>query len=134
MVIEKKYHFYAAHRNPAGGKKCGRIHGHTYDVQCNFEFLSCDENGITCLFSDIDAQVEPIIKGLCHWFIIYKKDPLCKILLDNSEDIKVVDFITSAENLAKYIFERIKNETGLPIIQIILQETKSSRIIYEIKS
>lgn len=38
MIIQKKYHFYAAHRNKAGGEKCGRIHGHTYDVVCYFKF------------------------------------------------------------------------------------------------
>ena len=31
--IEKKYHFYAGHRNKSAGEKCGRLHGHTYDVE-----------------------------------------------------------------------------------------------------
>ena len=61
MVIEKKYHFYAAHRNKGGGIKCGRIHGHTYDVKCHFKFNEINESGISCLFSDIDKLVEPII-------------------------------------------------------------------------
>jgi 6-pyruvoyl-tetrahydropterin synthase len=51
MKISKTYHFYAGHRNKAAGKKCGRIHGHTYDVTCVFEFTNLD-NGITMLFSD----------------------------------------------------------------------------------
>ena len=38
MKIEKKYHFYAAHRNKKADEKCGRIHGHTYKVKCIFEF------------------------------------------------------------------------------------------------
>ena len=53
MIIEKKYYFYAAHRNLSAGEKCGKIHGHTYDVVCYFKFDKI-ENGITMLFSDID--------------------------------------------------------------------------------
>lgn len=131
MVIEKKYHFYAAHRNHAGGVKCGRIHGHTYEVRCNFKFKVLNDGGITYLFSDIDKLVEPIIKDYCHWFLIYEKDPLVDILELANEPIKKLPFETSAENMAMWLYTRIKNETGLPITKIELAETKSSNVIYE---
>ena len=134
MVIEKKYHFYAAHRNHAGGEKCGRIHGHTYNVKCFFKFDQINEGGITCLFSDIDKLVEPLIKSYCHWFLIYEFDPLVSFLELANEPIKKMPFETSAENMAIWIFNQIKNETKLPIIRIELAETKSSKAIYEIKS
>jgi 6-pyruvoyltetrahydropterin/6-carboxytetrahydropterin synthase len=131
MIIEKKYHFYAAHRNHAGGVKCGRIHGHTYEVKCHFEFNQINDGGITCLFSDIDKLVEPIIKEHCHWFLIYEKDSLCEVLELINEPILKLPFETSAENMAIWLFNRIKNETALPIYRIELAETKSSNIIYE---
>lgn len=131
MIIEKKYHFYAAHRNKAGGEKCGRIHGHTYEVKCYFEFKTKNEAGITYLFSDIDKLVEPIIKDYCHWFLIYEKDPLVELLELADEPIIKLPFETSLENLAIWLFTRIKNETKLPIIKIELAETKSSKVIYE---
>jgi 6-pyruvoyltetrahydropterin/6-carboxytetrahydropterin synthase len=130
MVIQKKYHFYGAHRNHAGGVKCGRIHGHTYRVVCKFKFTTINESGVTCLFSDIDKLVEPIIKEHCHWFLIYEKDPLVEILELANEPIKKLPFETSAENLAVWLFTRIKNETQLPIFQIELQETESSTVVY----
>ena len=102
MVIEKKYHFYAAHRNPAGGEKCGRIHGHTYEVVCSFRFQKINEGGVTCLFSDIDALVEPIIKEHCHWLLLFEEDSLVEILTKAKEQIKVLPFVTSAENLSIY--------------------------------
>jgi hypothetical protein len=43
-------------------------------------------------------------------------------------------FITSAENLSIWLFNRIKTETKLPISRIDLAETKTSKVIYEIKS
>lgn len=131
MEIEKKYHFYAAHRNPAGGEKCGRIHGHTYDVVCYFKFNKINEGGITTLFSDIDLLVEPIIKEHCHWFLLWENDHLCDLLNLANEPYLKLPFITSAENLALWLFTRIKNETKLPISKIELAETKSSKVIYE---
>ena len=131
MVIEKKYHFYAAHRNKGGGVKCGRIHGHTYDVKCHFKFKEINESGISCLFSDIDKLVEPIIKEYCHWLLLHEKDSLVDILQKANEPIKLMQFETSAENMSLFFFTRIKNETKLPIIKLELAETKSSNITYE---
>lgn len=128
MVITKKYHFYAAHRNPAGGEKCGRIHGHTYDVVCHFKFSEIN-NGITMLFSDIDAIVEPIIKQYDHYLLLDHNDLLCELLNLANEPFIELPFETSAENLSYWIFNQIKKE--LPIFKIELAETKSSNIIYE---
>ena len=131
MVIEKKYHFYAAHRNKGGGIKCGRIHGHTYDVKCHFKFTEINESGISFLFSDIDKLVEPIIKEYCHWLLLYEKDSLVNVLQMENEPYISLPFETSAENMSLFLFTRIKNETKLPIIKLELAETKSSNITYE---
>jgi len=129
FIINKKYHFYAAHRNPEGGEKCGRIHGHTYEIECDFNFQS-KTNSITCLFSDIDALVEPILKGYCHYFLLWEEDPLVPVLDMMGEEYKKLPFITSAENLCVWLATRIVNETDLPLTQISLAETKSSKVIY----
>jgi|TARA_R110000803_G_scaffold57599_5_gene115575 6-pyruvoyl-tetrahydropterin synthase len=130
MKIEKKYYFYAGHRNKTAGEKCSRLHGHTYDVKCifNFEIMT---DGITMLFSDIDKKVEPIIKYYDHYFILWEKDPLCDLLKYSNEPYREVPFETSAENMAIWIFNRIKNEAKMPITRIELAETKTSKIIYE---
>jgi 6-pyruvoyl-tetrahydropterin synthase len=114
----------------AGGQKCGRIHGHTYEVICHLQFNEIDNGGVTCLFSDIDKLIEPIVKEHCHWFLLYEKDPLCDVLRLANEPFKELPFITSAENMAIWLFTRIKNETKLPIIKIELAETKSSNVTY----
>ena len=129
MIIEKKYHFYAAHRNKQAGEKCGRIHGHTYDVICHFKFNEI-KDGVTMLFSDIDKVVEPIIKQYDHYFLLYENDPLCDMLNLINEPYIKLPFETSAENMSVWIFNQIRNK--LPIIKIQLAETKSSNVIYEI--
>jgi len=130
MQIQKKYHFYAAHRNKEAGEKCGRIHGHTYDVVCYFKFEEM-KNGVTMLFSDIDNKVEPIIKSYDHYFLLYEQDSLCSALELVNEPFIKLPFETSAENMAIWLFTRIKNEAQLPIVRIELAETKSSNVIYE---
>lgn len=126
--IVKRYHFYAAHRNKQAGEKCGRLHGHTYEIVCHFEF---DElhNGITMLFSDIDAIVEPIIKQYDHYLLLHNEDPLCEILELHNEPFIECPFETSAENLSLYIFAQIKQH--LPIVKIEVAETKSSNVVYD---
>jgi len=132
MIIEKKYHFYAAHRNKNADEKCARLHGHTYQIKCYFKFEEINiKSGVTMLFSDIDKLVEPIIKSYCHFLLLHDKDTLCEVLeLENEPFIKL-PFETSAENLALWIFTQIKNETKLPIVKIELAETLSSTVVYE---
>lgn len=128
MKIVKRYHFYAAHRNKKAGPKCGRIHGHTYDVVCHFEFNQIID-GVTMLFSDIDKIVEPIVKQYDHYFLLYEKDPLAELLTLAGEPFISLPFETSAENMSMWIFNQIKNH--LPITKIELAETKTSNVIYE---
>jgi 6-pyruvoyl-tetrahydropterin synthase len=82
------------------------------------------------LFSDIDALVEPIIKEYDHYFLLHEKDTLCEILDLHNEPYKKLPFETSAENMAIWLYTRIKNETKLNIKRIELAETKSSNVIY----
>jgi 6-pyruvoyl-tetrahydropterin synthase len=128
MNIVKRYHFYSAHRNKSAGEKCGRIHGHTYDVVCHFEFHQLID-GVTMLFSDIDKIVEPIVKQYDHYFLLHDKDPLAEILTLAGEPFISLPFETSAENMAVWLFTQIKSH--LPIKKIELAETKTSNVIYE---
>jgi len=136
MIISKKYHFYSGHRNENLDDKCKNLHGHTYYVTMDFDFTEFNQaTGITMLFSDIDSIVDPIIKKLDHSLLIHEKDPLLKYLMmytkEEKETLKLSIFnnVTSAENLAQYIFHLV--EESLPITKISLQETTSSTVIYE---
>ena len=129
MIIEKKYYFHAGHRNKKAGIKCSRIHGHTYDIITKIKFDNM-KDGITMLFQDIDNKIKPIIKSFDHYLLLYEKDSLCELLELNNEPFLKLPFETSAENMAIWIFNKIKNESKLNIVEIQLAETKSSNIIY----
>jgi len=136
MIINKKYHFYAGHRNENLDDKCFNLHGHTYYVTMDFDFTGFSQaTGITMLFSDIDSVVDPIIEKLDHSLLIHEKDPLLKYLMlytkeeKRSLKLSIFNKATSAENMAEYIFHLVAEI--LPITKISLQETTSSTVIYE---
>jgi 6-pyruvoyl-tetrahydropterin synthase len=137
MILIKKYHFYAAHRNEEAGIKCGRIHGHTYDIELSFDYSdksTWSGDAITCLFSDVDSLVEPLIKQYDHYLLLYDKDVLCDVLQLADEPYLKLPFQTSAENLAMWILHEIRNATNLPLVKIKLAETKSSTVEYDIRN
>jgi len=131
MKIERKYHFYAAHRNKNADEKCGRIHGHTYDVECEFTFPTINEkSGVAMLFSDLDKVAEPIIKKYDHYLLLKDDDELVSLLGFANEPFIKLPFETSVENMCIWLFNEIKTG-GLPITKITIAETKSSKVSYE---
>ena len=88
MKINKKYHFYAGHRNENLDDKCRNLHGHTYYVTMDFDFTEFNQaTGITMLFSDIDSIVNPIICGYNTITVLY----LCQVALILQNDLKVFE-------------------------------------------
>ncbi|MEM6800878.1 MAG: 6-carboxytetrahydropterin synthase [Bacteroidota bacterium] len=130
MEIEKKYHFYAAHRNEYLEGKCQNLHGHTYFVYVQLSFGSTDESGVSMLFESIDNIIDPIIKTLDHSTLIHEKDTdlIEAVNLLNSKRV-VFPYPTSAENLAKYLYDTI-SASKLAVKEIRLQETTTSVVIY----
>ncbi|MEO1217922.1 MAG: 6-carboxytetrahydropterin synthase [Bacteroidota bacterium] len=130
MEIEKKYHFYAAHRNEYLEGKCQNLHGHTYYVHVRLAFTNTDESGVTMLFESIDDIIDPIIASLDHSTLVHEKDIKLIEALDilNSKRL-VFPYPSSAENLAKYLFDKISS-FNLDVKEIRLQETTTSVVIY----
>lgn len=128
--IIKKYHFHAAHRNETLTNKCCNIHGHTYHVQVSVQLEQDPESGVTTLFEDLDRQIEPVVKRLDHAMLLNRHDPL-------ADDIRriagcTVDFDgpTSAENVARYLYDEICRRSGLKLDYLDLQETTTSVVRY----
>ena len=131
FLIKKSFHFHAAHRNEdLPGDRCFSIHGHTYHVDCHFGFDQPQGSSVTMLFSDIEACVQPVLKPFEHSFIIHRADPLLPILQDQGLKLCVLDFPSSAENLAKLLFDRIHAATKLDLVQVDFRETLSSVVSY----
>jgi 6-pyruvoyl-tetrahydropterin synthase len=130
-LIKRSFHFYAAHRNDDLPKeRCFSIHGHTYFLDCHFLLEKPEDRSYSVLFSEIERRVITVIDPFEHSLIINRNDPFFKILEPTGTKLCVLEFTPSAENVAKLLFERIKEATKLNLVQVDLRETTTSVVSY----
>jgi len=115
MEIYKKFSIEAAHRLPhvPPNHKCGRLHGHSFQLT----LYVCGEIGMqsgwVIDFSDIKKAFTPLYKQLDHHYL---------------NEIKGLENPTS-ENLARWIWQRLK--PILPTLcKITIEETCTSGCVY----
>lgn len=103
LEITKEFHFDAAHRldRLPASHKCHNLHGHTYRVWITVRGAVNQDAGWVQDYADIAAVVNPIIAD--------KFDH--KYLNDT------LPFITTAENIATYIFVALKGK--LPMLDAV---------------
>lgn len=134
MLLTRKYHFYAAHRNQELCDQCKNIHGHQYEIRVEFDLEQ--KTSITTLFADLDSLVVPIIKEYDHGMLVDVNDPLyhhlCKFQDPSGHSLKfkVLPYPTSVENLARFLYEEIHFRTKLNVYAVEVDETKSSTLRY----
>ena len=130
-IIKRSFYFHAAHRNDDLPKeRCYSIHGHTYYLDCHFAVEKPEDKSYSVLFSDIERRVSTVTDIFEHSLIISRHDPFFKILEPTGTKLCVLDFTPSAENVAKVLFDRIKEATKLNLIQVDLRETTTSVVSY----
>lgn len=93
-LINVKAHYDAAHFLRDYHGKCERLHGHRYEVEAAFAFEEVGAGGMTIDFSEAKACLRAVADSLDH---------------RNINEIPPFDEIeSSAENQARYIFERLR--------------------------
>lgn len=111
FTVTKSFRFEAAHSLPhlPPEHKCSQLHGHSYEfvVHCSGKM---DVNGWVIDYGEISKAVAPLLTRLDH---------------NNLNDI--LPGITTAENLAKWIFDELRLN-GLDAIEV--RETPTSNVIY----
>ena len=113
--IYKEFHFESAHRLPnvPDGHKCGRLHGHSFQVRIYVRDKIDAHTGWVVDFADIKAAFKPILEQLDHYYL---------------NDIPGLENPTS-ENLARWIWRRT-----LPVLPALsaveIRETCTSGCIY----
>jgi 6-pyruvoyltetrahydropterin/6-carboxytetrahydropterin synthase len=104
------------HRVPNHKSKCKHLHGHRYrwEVEIEGDVVGDEgvsEEGMLIDFSDVAAILTQQIHDVVdHAFIVYSSDKEALSALAAMGDghrTVVVDFIPTAENLAKWAFEQV---------------------------
>lgn len=116
MQVFKEFSFDAAHflPNVPDTHKCKRVHGHTYRIRLYVEGPLDPLLGWVMDFADLKVVWNKI------------KDQLDHRLLNDLEGLEN----PTAENIAKWVWEKLKPELPL-LCKIELYETPSSGVVYE---
>jgi 6-pyruvoyltetrahydropterin/6-carboxytetrahydropterin synthase len=90
-------HFSAAHQVKGYPGDCADIHGHTYKVKVRVGVRKLDELGMAVDFRDIKKHLDELLEGLDH------------------KNLNAIPYFeqhnATAEYVAKYIFDGMKNRT-----------------------
>lgn len=115
--------FAAAHqlRNYRG--KCENLHGHNYKVRVTVQGEDLNSIGLLADFSELKAALREITESLDHKFL--------------NEIPPFTDINPSAENVAKYICDRLQaalgagaSEVPVKIAEVKVWETDTSTATY----
>jgi 6-pyruvoyltetrahydropterin/6-carboxytetrahydropterin synthase len=128
--LKREVEFDAGHRVPNHQSKCRNPHGHRYKVQATVTGQLVDRSGASDEGMVIDfGEISDILQVRVHnkydhGFIMYEKDDAMRECFNGFDQVKggiakepkfdwkviVVDWIPTAENMAKAIFEDLFSE------------------------
>lgn len=92
-----KGHLDGAHKLRDYSGKCAELHGHRWSVEAVFGALSLDKMGMAYDFGVLKKSLRAVLDELDHKYL---------------NEIQPFDKMNpTAENLARYIFEKLKIET-----------------------
>ena len=129
--IKKSFTISYAHRLKGYRGRCGRIHGHTANIEVVCGARHLGENGIGIDFNEIKEKVGSWLnEALDHRLLLEKTDPAGKGLKEMGEDVFLLPFQPSAENLARMIYKKVK-EMGFPVEEVTFFESPTSAASYK---
>lgn len=123
--VTKGFSFDMGHRLTFHSK-CYNLHGHTYRLEVRVAG-PLDSDGIVLDFAEVKRLVrELVVDRLDHAFLCYSGDALMRAFLETTDFKAVqVDFETTAENLAEWIYHQLR-QGDLNVVRVRLYETPNS--------
>jgi len=112
--VSKEIEFDAGHRVPDHASKCRNPHGHRYKVRAHVVGdlqTEGSSTGMVIDFGDIKKQLtEKVHDVFDHGFIVHEEDYSMLRAFASSDEVDswkiiVVQWVPTAENMAKWIYE-----------------------------
>lgn len=137
MITVERYHDISmGHRVVGHENKCRHLHGHNYRVH-----FMCTSPELDALGRVIDFGV--IKTTLCQWLeehwdhkmMLWEQDPLLPHLREVAgDDLVVVPFNPTAEQMARYLVEVVGRElllgTSVQLVSVRIDETRKCSATY----
>lgn len=140
MILATRYHdFSAGHRVAGHENKCAHLHGHNYRVHFEVHAEELDSVGRVLDFGDIKAALCMWLEN--HWdhrMLLWQEDPKLHALATAgfADDIVVVPFNPTAENMAKHLVTVIGPHVlpdGLRLVGCRVEETRKCGAEYRLR-
>lgn len=142
MLITKTIEIDMGHRVPNHKSKCRNLHGHRYKIEVGVDdkvitMPDVSSEGMVIDFGDLkEIMMKEIDDKYDHAFCICSGDDLYVDFhnyRENGMKIIFVDFIPTAENLAKHWFKLLKQKLDkkrIAISHVKVWETPNSTALY----
>lgn len=128
--VKKRIRFCYGHRLLNHSGKCKHLHGHNALLEIEICSSQLDELGMVIDFGDAKRIAKKWVnEHLDHRMLLQKTDPAVPLLKGIGEPLFVMDQNPTAENIAKIIFDELRN-LGLNPSRVILWETDTGAATY----
>lgn len=150
MRVSKELEIDMGHAVTNHNSKCKHMHGHRYLIRAWVDDIVIQEEGssegMVIDFSDLkNALVEVIDEPYDHAFVMWRGDPRIGLLQQAHEmwhndfnKFHGLDFVPTAENLAKHWFHTLKDHLidlyGIQLVQLDVYETPTSCAVYTLEN
>ena len=128
--------FDAAHFLTDYHGKCENLHGHRWRVVAYLAQQELCKEGthkdMVLDFGEFKSALRKLTEELDHSFIVEEGSLMQETLACLEKEgfvLTIMPFRTTAENLAKYLFEQLESE-GLPVSSVEVDETPNNCAIY----
>ena len=116
--------------------KCENLHGHRWHVVVTIAQDELQAEGtmrdMVLDFGVFKKAVRTLAEELDHTFLVEEgslKPETLAALESEGFSLTILPFRTTSENLARYFFDRLKNQ-GLPVTEVEVDETPNNRSFY----
>ena len=135
-TLKTEHSFDSAHFLYGYKGKCGNIHGHRWRVIVEVSGMQLIQEGqmrgMLIDFGDLKKDLKEEVDNLDHCLII-EKESLKETTLSalESEDFRILqfDFRPTAENMAKYFYEKMQIK-GYAVKEVTVYETPNNAATY----
>lgn len=106
-TISKQFRWEMGHRLPFHNGLCKNIHGHSYEAHVILSGEP-DAHGMVMDYFDMKLLIQKKIDELDHAFLCDTSDTIVRSFLEeNSMKTVLVEFPTTAENIARMLLEHV---------------------------
>lgn len=138
FILKSEVQFDMAHYLSGYEGKCANIHGHRYRLVAKLASDSLHETGqlrgMVDDFGNFKAALKEIADAFDHKLLLEDNEEGRKVAnqlatLPNDFQVVFLPFRTTAEEMSRYIFNKLKDK-GLPVDEVELFETPTNSCIY----